>query len=150
VNAQWEHNWRSSPHGRRVYELTPTPIKKVLRVHQGLHQALSTAIIQLRTGKIGLRHYLYQQGVLNVPDADCQCGKATQTVQHVLLTYPLLKSLRKEIFSRRFRGPEGEGSLKKILNTPKLAIRAAKFMVRTGLLGQFRAVDRVEIDQAEH
>jgi hypothetical protein len=108
------------------------------------------AIIQLRTGKIGLQHYLYQQGVPNVPDADCQCGKATQTVQHVLLAYPLLKSLREEIFSRRFRGLEGKGSLKKILNTPKLTIRAAKFMVCMGLLRQFRAVDRAEIDQAEH
>jgi ribonuclease HI len=150
VNAQWEHDWRSSPHGRRVYELTPTPTKKVLRVHQGLHRALSTAIIQLRTGKIGLRHFLYQRGVPNIPDADCQCGKATQTVQHVLLACPLLKSLREEIFGRRLGGPDGEGSLKKILTTPKLAIRAAKFMVRTGLLGQFGAVDREEIDQAEH
>jgi ribonuclease HI len=150
VKTRWENDWTSSPHGRRVYELTPTPTKKVLRVHQGLHRALSTAIIQLRTGKIGLRHYLYQRGVPNVPDADCQCGKATQTVQHVLLACPLLKSLREEIFGRRLGGPEGEGSLKKILNTPKLAIRAANFMVRTGLLGQFGAVDRAEIDQAEH
>jgi hypothetical protein len=71
-------------------------------------------------------------------------------VQHVLLACPLLKSLREEIFGRRFGGPEGEGSLKKILNTPKLAIRAAKFMVRMGLLRQFGAVDRAEIDQAEH
>jgi hypothetical protein len=110
-------------HGRKVYELTPTPTKKVLRVHQGLHRALSTAIIQLRKGKIGLRHYLYQRGVPNIPDADCQCGKATQTVQHVLLACPLFKSLREEIFGRRLGGPEGEGSLKKILNTPKLAIQ---------------------------
>ncbi|KAF4248432.1 hypothetical protein CNMCM8980_005985 [Aspergillus fumigatiaffinis] len=107
VNVQWEHDWRSCPHGRTVYELTPTPTKKVLRVHQGLHRALSTAIIQLRTGKIGLRHYLYQRGVPNIPDADCQCGKATQTVQHVLLACPLLKSLREEIFGRRLGGAGG-------------------------------------------
>jgi hypothetical protein len=71
-------------------------------------------------------------------------------VQHVLLACPLFKNLCEEIFGRRFGGPEGEGSLKKILNTPKLEIRAAKFMIRTGLLGQFRAVDSTEIDQAEH
>ncbi|KAI3053336.1 hypothetical protein CBS147353_11489 [Aspergillus niger] len=150
VNAKWEHDWRSSPHGRTVYELTPTPTKKVLRVHQRLHRALSTTVTQLRTGKIGPRHYLYQRGVPNTPDADCQCGKATQAVQHVLLACPLLKNLCEEIFGRRLGGPEGEGSLKKILNTPKLAIRGAKFTICTGFLGRFEAVDNAEIDQAEH
>jgi hypothetical protein len=63
-----------------------------------------------------------------MPGGDCQCGNATQTVQYVLLGCPLLKNLREEMLGRWTGGPEGEGSLKKIFNTPKLAIRAAKFM----------------------
>jgi hypothetical protein len=88
--------------------------------------------------------------VPNIPHAGCHCGKAIQAVRHVLFVCTLFKNLREEIFGRRNGGPEVEGSLKKILNTPKLAIRAAKFMILTGLLGQFGAVDGTEIDQAEH
>jgi hypothetical protein len=150
VNARWENDWKSCHHGRELYELTPTPTRKVLRVHQDLHRALSTIIVQMRTGKIGLRHYLYQRGVPDVPNSDCQCGRATQSVRHILLACPTFSGLREEIFGGRSGGPEGEGSVKKILNTPKLAIQAAKFMLRTGLLGQFGAVRREEIDEAEH
>ncbi|CBF76131.1 ribonuclease H family protein [Aspergillus nidulans FGSC A4] len=150
VNARWENDWKSCHHGRELYELTPTPTRKVLRVHQDLHRALSTIIVQMRTGKIGLRHYLYQRGVPDVPNSDCQCGRATQSVRHILLACPTFSGLREEIFGGRSGGPEGEGSVKKIFNTPKLAIQAAKFMLRTGLLGQFGAVRRAEIDEAEH
>ncbi|RJE18498.1 hypothetical protein PHISCL_09164 [Aspergillus sclerotialis] len=122
------------------------------RVRQG-RPALterSTIIVQMRTGKIGLRHHLYQRGVPDIPNRDCQCGRATQTVRHILLACPLFNDLREETLGRRSGGLGGEGSVKTILNTLKLAIQAAKFMLKTGLLGQFGAVCREEIDQAEH
>lgn len=147
ANARWEHDWQSSRHGRTVYELTPVPMKRVLKVHRDLHRALSMIIVQMRTGKIGLRHHLYQRGVLDIPNGDCQCGQATQTVRHILLACPLFNDLREETLGRRSGGLRGEGSVKIILNTPKLAIQAAKFMLKTGLLGQFGAVCREEIDQ---
>jgi hypothetical protein len=79
-----------------------------------------------------------------------KCGRATQSVRHILLACSTLSGLREEIFGTRSGGPEGEGSVKTVLNTPKLAIQAAKCMLRTGLLGQFGAVRREEIDEAEH
>ncbi|KAH2766950.1 hypothetical protein KXV55_004804 [Aspergillus fumigatus] len=60
---------------------------------QGLPRALSTVIIQMRTGKIRLRHYLYEQGVPDIQDGDCRVRRATQTVRHVLLACPLFKDL---------------------------------------------------------
>ncbi|GFF96867.1 hypothetical protein IFM47457_11104 [Aspergillus lentulus] len=150
ANTQWEQDWQASPHGRALYELMPTPTKKVLRIHRGLPRALSTVIIQMRTGKIGPRHYLYQRGVPDIQDGDCRCGRATQTVRHILLACPLFRNLRGQYLTKPGGGLEGGGDVKTILNTPRLAVRAAKFMLRTGLLGQFGAVPQDEIDEAEH
>ena len=99
----------------------------------------------MRTGKIGLRHHLYRRGVLEVANEKCGCGRGTQTIRHVLLTCHHFGELRGELFGRRSGGPNREGSIKTILNTPKLVTRAAKFMLRSGLLGQFEAVNRDEI-----
>lgn len=147
---QWEKEWQTSLHGRTIYELTPTPTKRVLRIHRNLPRPLSTVIVQMRTGKIGLRHYLYQRGVPDMQDGDCRCGRATQTVRHVLLACPLFRNLRERYLVKPGGGLEGGGDVKTILNTPGLAVRAAKFMLRTGLLGQFGAVEQEEIEEAEH
>jgi len=56
------------------------------------------------------------------------------TVRYVLLVCPTLKDLRGETID------SGRTDLKEILNTPKLARKAASFMIRTKLLGQFGAV----------
>jgi hypothetical protein len=107
-------------------------------------------IILMRTGKIGLRHYLHQRGVPEIQDGDCRCGRATQTVRHILLACPLFRNLRQLYLAKPGGGLEGGADVKTILNTPRLAVRAAKFMLRTGLLGQFGAVPQDEIDEAEH
>jgi hypothetical protein len=65
-------------------------------------------------------------------------------VQHVLLACPIFKDLREQFLGKPGRGLEGGGNLRTILNMPKLAIRAAKFMLRTRLLGQFGAVNEEE------
>jgi ribonuclease HI len=149
ANSQWEQDWQTSPHGRAAYELTPGPTKQVLRIYRGLPRPLSTVIVQMRTGKIGLRYYLYQRGVPDIQDGVCHCGRATQTVRHVLLACPLFRDLRQQYLTKP-GGGLGGGDVKTILNSPKLAVRAAKFMLQTGLLGQFGAVRQDEIDEAEH
>lgn len=100
INAQWEQEWQTKPHGRAVYELTPIPTREVLRIHRSLPRPLSTVIVQMRTGKIGLRHYLYRYGVPDMQDGDCRCGRTTQTVRHVLLACPLFKNLREQYLAR--------------------------------------------------
>lgn len=62
-------------------------------------------------------------------------------MRHVLLACLAFKDLREQFLGRPGGGLEGGGNLKMILNMPKLAIRAAKFMLRTRLLGQFGAVN---------
>lgn len=149
ANSRWEQDWQASPHRRAVYELMPILAKKVLRIHRGLPRALRTVKIQMRTGKIGLRHYLYQRGVPDIQDGNCRCGRATQTVRHVL-TCPLFRNLREQYLTKSGGGIGGRGDVETILNTTRLAVRAGRFIPRTGLLGQFGAVRQDEIDEAQH
>jgi hypothetical protein len=83
--------------------------------------------------------------VPGIADGECRCGRGSQTARHVLLACPRHAQLRKELFNIEYGGPDGEGDLRKILNTPKLAISAARFMIHIRLLGQFEAVNRDEI-----
>jgi hypothetical protein len=52
--------------------------------------------------------------------------------------------LRKEIFGQESGRLDREIDLKKILSMPKLSVKAAKFMLHTRLLGQFKAVEKGE------
>lgn len=95
----------------------------------------------MRTGKIGLRHFLYQRKVPGVIFGECECGQGLQTVSHVMYTCSRFNELR-----LTFRTPDKKGrrrwttDLRKLLNQRSTAIVAAKFKMATKLLGQFRAI----------
>lgn len=73
-------------------------------------------------------------------------------MRHVLLACPRFCDLRREIWEgndgRRERMDSSD--LEEILNTPRLAKKAARFMILTRLLGQYGAVSENEISQGEH
>jgi hypothetical protein len=104
-----------------------------------LPKPLSSIIVQMRTEKIGLKWFLSQWKVPDVTSADCECGRGNQTVRHVLLACPMFNDLRREVWNEGTTRPARMG-LREILNTPKLARKAASFMIQTRLLGQFGAV----------
>lgn len=60
VTKHWETEWEHAPHSRVTYLLEPKPHKKVLLKHEGLRKPESSVLIQARTGKIGLKAYLYK------------------------------------------------------------------------------------------
>jgi hypothetical protein len=76
----------------------------------------------MRTGRIGLRQYLYSRNVPDIEDDRCSCGLSPQTIAHVLLNCRQHTRLREEIWTeedengrkRRIRTTD----LREILSTP--------------------------------
>jgi hypothetical protein len=66
---------------------------QALRKYEGLDRAVGLLVTQLRTGKIGLRTFLFQRGVPDIPSPYCQCGKR-ETPAHIWTSCPLYEQRR--------------------------------------------------------
>ena len=138
--SRWTTEWANETKGRISYRYTPIPGIKVLGFHQEATKRLSSIIIQLRTGKIGLNAYLHSRKVPGIDSPNCTCGFRLQTIEHILLDCRKYRELRRHYFGLR------RMDVDEILSTPKLTLKAAEFIEATRLLGQFRRPEEQEAD----
>jgi ribonuclease HI len=87
----WEKLWGNQKSAKPTKRLIDKPHKKILTYWSGLRKATTSILIQLRTGKIGLSHYLSRIKVRD--SARCECNLGSQTPRHVVLICPLLQGI---------------------------------------------------------
>ena len=134
MKQRWQEAWSTQQHGKQTRDIWLKPTHEALALHVGLRRPLSAILTQLTTGKIALRAYL---GLIRAADTtECQCRQGRQTVQHILTTCPNFHELRREILWVNRRTTD----YRMILRQVDLSRRAAIFLLRTQILGQFQAV----------
>jgi len=134
ASAQWKMEWEKNPCGSHLRRIFTEPSKAQLTLHQGLRRAASSIVIQLQTGKIALAGYLGTFGA--VPTVQCPCGLGRQDSSHILTACPLYAEIRNEVLWDETR----ETDYRRILSQGPLVKKAAQFMIRTGVLDQFRSI----------
>jgi ribonuclease HI len=147
----WEKAWTkggSKRTARRTRRMIEVPSKSNLTYWKGLRKATTSVLIQLRTGIIGLAEYLSK--IKRSDSPRCQCDLGNQSVKHVLLECPLLKELRSEMVEELFmEGVSTTLGEQAMLTEVKAAPIVAKFMIASGLLGQFQSVDSVAMGKEQ-
>ena len=58
---EWKQKWATETRGRALHELEPSPNRGIVKLHLGLTKELSALVIQMRTGKIGLRTFVPEE-----------------------------------------------------------------------------------------
>ena len=139
--SKWEEEWRDETRGRALSKIAPSPTRKVLHIHEKLPKWVSSLMVQIRTGKIGLRRFLHERNVPEVKDERCGCRRGEETVRHVLTECTRYKEMRRSMWAREVRKARLNWiHLRTILTTPAYVKKTALFMQKTDLLGQFRGL----------
>lgn len=125
--------------------LIAAPQKRNIALYKGLSKPHTSIIIQMRTMRIGLQHFLYK---IKASDSDrCSCGEGSQTLRHVLLQCSMYREAR-GIMLDQLQAIEGlRGKLSdydSLVSDPQAIRYVAEFMHKTGLLQQFCHADMGE------
>ena len=139
----WSQDWENETKGRSLYRIMKTSSNSVLKMHRGLRKWISSILVQMRTQKIGLAHFLHYRRVPDYDTAECECEGNNQTVMHVLMECSLHYRLRRETWKEERKKSEGRAILntfRDILINTHFARKAAILMKDTGLIGQFRGL----------
>ena len=70
IYESWKTSWNNEVKGKGLRVLVPQPDRKGLKIHTKLKKPQSSLLVQMRTGKIGLRSVLYSRKI--VEDERCE------------------------------------------------------------------------------
>jgi len=144
---RWEKTWETTAREKRAQSSKHPPTwwaqgrndKARHRLHKGLSRPESTISTLLRTEHIGLKAYLYRRKVPGITSGACECGELQQTGKHILLFCPRTAKGRQEMFQKI-----GSTAYRDILTSTRGMKIAARYILQTGILEQFRLIQEQE------
>lgn len=92
---EWEAEWKKEEKGKDLRRLMPVPSKSVLCIHGGVQKGFSALITQMRTGKIGLKHFLHSRKVPGFDSGTCDCRRDLQNGQAYSTGVPTTPKIEK-------------------------------------------------------
>ncbi|EAQ86784.1 hypothetical protein CHGG_08037 [Chaetomium globosum CBS 148.51] len=122
---------------------------KTLRRHDGLSKAKSSLLIQIRTGAIGLRDFLFPRGVPEVLTPACECGEGRETAEH-LVVWCLAPPLTRRWERIGVRTRRDFYSVLHGINptTARLVRRVLDWLMDSGKLPMYNLARRLELEAA--
>ena len=126
-------------HARRIIASLS---KQILQLYTGLYRAWFSALVQIQTGKIALGVYL---GIIGVIDIICPCRWGPQSVKYILMEYPRYEKFCWSLLWAKRRFTDFRQALNR---PPELVKQIIKYILHTGLLGQFRNFNIYILDKA--
>ena len=147
---QWQQRWTATntQTGNNVAASVPLPKAfsgSHLQLHAGLTKAQSSALIQARTGKIGLRYFLFHRQVPTIATPICPCSRGAHTVDHLFTSCNDPRSNRLREFDLATPAAVREGLCSLKTGQPQ-AMAAA--LLRSGWLTEFRVAEALRIAEA--
>ncbi|EAQ89543.1 predicted protein [Chaetomium globosum CBS 148.51] len=157
VEEAWKARWLKERDGRAItrpaddfdHQQETLFRNETLRRHDGLSKAKSSLLIQIQTGAIGLRGFLFTRGVPEVLTPACECGEGRETAEHLVvwcLAPPLTRRWgRTGIRTRRdfYSALHGINP-----RTARLARRVLDWLMDSGKLPMYNLARRLELEAA--
>lgn len=145
MKGEWEKRWQAHQHVRAYFTCAPPPHKSHIDAHSDREKALSSIVVQMKTGKIGLDSYLHGIRPEEAPSDRCR-GYLTdrETVCHVLLDCVACRAQR-----RRYWKDGILDGLREIFTDAGKTITAARLILSLALLNQYIRTNRRTLSAPE-
>jgi len=152
--ARWKQNFAARRPGTRSSRVVqpaderPLFADKILKLHKNLTKAESSLLVQIRTGVIGLKEFLFRIGTRGVATPYCTCGTGKETVEHLVIWCPNPPGPRpwntsdirskKDLHQALHGGDKG--------NDMSLARAIVGWLLRSGILPEYRLAAKLQLE----
>jgi Reverse transcriptase (RNA-dependent DNA polymerase)/Endonuclease-reverse transcriptase len=117
--------------------------RRALQKHRGLKKHESSLLTQIRTGKVGLRAFLFQRRVPEVNTPLCRCGTTGETPAHIVLYCPELQQERETLQGALLPYPlRTTRDFTAATADPACAGTVVRWLLATGRLPEYRRACR--------
>ena len=157
LQAQWEQRWLQRTSDPPDYRRAPAPASqqpvftlKALKKHRHLLKHESSLLTQIRTGKIGLRAFLFERRVPEATTPRCSCGEAPETAAHLVLSCQQLDQQREDLQMLLY--PKALRSYRDFVNATAeggSARTLVRWLLATGRFPEFRLAERYRAGEVQ-